>query len=318
MEEKKRELDLVDIFFQCYRGLKRIIMEILSWAGFFLKKTYKYKKMFVFFMLGAIAFSIYQTTGDRKTYEGEMILSLNDGNSALYSDIISSLDRFIQDKDFDGLADELTVSDTVAMAMRKLNTYFMVDMNKDSIYDFIDRKNEFIASDTQNVRMKDCITISITTNDLDIMPDIEYALLEYFQNNELLHNQNMARIEHLVSLEKSIDEEISKIDSLQELDYFKRDGATVKITKDFNVNTDRQMFYFNKLDLLKKKELVSRELFTKEKVVSVQKPLTATSTQSRRIIKSIIGYCANFYIVFLLFALYLNYRERIFKYLSKD
>lgn len=318
MENNKRELDIVDIMAQCYKGIKRSILEVLSWVGFFLKLTYKHKKLFILFLIGAILLSVFQTSGDRKTYTSEMILKINDGTSSLYADMVSSLDRYIQDKDYYGLAEELLLSDSIAESMRKIESYYMIDMNKDSVYDIIDKEMTFSASDTINVRMKDYITISITANDYSIMKDVEFALLGYFQDNDYLHNLNLSRIEHLVALEKQINREIAIIDSVQNLDYFTRETNSVKLTKETTINTDRQMFYFNKLDLMKKKEKVSEKLFSQEGVVSVLKPLTATSEQSNFLLETLLKNGTYLYVIFILIAFILHYKERIKDYLSKD
>ncbi|MCB9018320.1 MAG: hypothetical protein WCU80_00430 [Paludibacteraceae bacterium] len=300
------------------RCVLSIIKELCSYMGFLLRKTFKYKWLLLLFWLAAIGYSLFQTTGSRKIYEGDMILSIHDGSSSFYADMLSTLDKYVKDKDSEGLAAALDIPDTLAMKVRYIKPHFLIDVNKDSIYDMVDYSDKYEASDSVYVRMKDGINVTLGMGDVRSFPAMETALVSYFMRNRYLQDLNMSRISYLDEMEKSLKKDLVELDSLQRLEYFERSTNGVNILKDLKINTDKQMFYFNKEDILKKKKSVSGDLLSKAEVVSVSKSYQPTFKSVNSKIKVAFGNCLKAYLLFLIVALLFDYRKSILDYLNRN
>ncbi|HOU69273.1 MAG TPA: hypothetical protein PKW49_11980 [Paludibacteraceae bacterium] len=316
--EEKEEMNIFVMFKKIGKHLLDLVKKLGMCLGFFLRKTYKYKWMFLLFMVVAVSYSLYKTTGERKVYEGNLLLSIHDGSSSLFTDMVSSLDRYVTDDDFTGLASALNIPDSLSKKIRGVDSYYLIDMNKDSIFDMIDFSNKYKASDTANVRLNDGIAISLKMSDVSSFSAMETALVNYFSNNKYLQDLNMSRISNLDEMEKLLKKDLTEIDSLQRLEYFERNFKGVKILKDFNINTDKQMFYFNKVDILRQKKAISNELLSKFDVVSVSTSFQPTAKAVNSKIKTAINYCLVSYILFLIVALFYDYKKPIFEYLNKN
>lgn len=315
MEENK-EMDIFTMFNRMVSGLYSLLKKVGGIVGKALQLTYKYKALCALFIIVSSSLAIYQTTGDRKVYKGDMTISINDGNSFQYAEMVNSLNKYAKDLDHEGLAAALDLPSEIANEVRFLKPYFLIDMNKDSLCDIVDFKREFRASDTSNVRMHDGLVISVGMSSTEHYEEMEAALIEYFIGNQYLQDLNTARVNNLSELEQSLENDFNLIDSLQKIEYFQKNTNGINIMKNLQVNTDKQMFYFNKVDILEKKMEISTKLTVKQDIVTVTSRFQPTKKSVNRPVTTLCCYCGISYALFLLLALLLKNKSVIMDFLK--
>ena len=236
---EQQELDLFSLLRKIVDFSGNILKKIAGFCGYLLRISFRYYYICLIFLLAAVAYSYYRTSGPRKTYRGELTLGLNDGDVKIYSGMLSSLNRYLLDLDPDGL-------DRVLQ---------MPEEERGKIGAIDDR---FIAVDRDSTIWQAVITVIMS--DPDAFPVIKNALVDHFNNNEYLRSINLARIASLKEQERLLEKDIAEIDSLQKIEYFQGASNEAKILLDQKIvfKTDKQMFYNDKLRLLKQKETLIR------------------------------------------------------------
>ena len=321
MEENKeqQELNLLTVFQKVFSIFFQVIKVVVKFVGYLLQLGYRYKYIFLVFIALAIAYSVYTTQSDRKVYKADFILDVNDGDSFLYSEMIKSLNQYLKDDDPKALVSVLQIPVEKTSKLSFLKSYFMIDMNKDSIPDVIDYDNKYLPSDTVNVRIQDKIVVSMGMRDIAMYQDVENAIVDYFKRNPYLISLHEARIKSLQEKEKLYDKNIVELDSLQRIEYFQKTNIPeLKMDPKLVFKTDKQMFYHDKLNLLKQKEEIVKELTSKQDIVSVvsrfeptKKPVNSFAKEfTINIIFALVG-C-------LILSLYWENRKRIITYLRKE
>ena len=128
---------------------------------------------------------------------------------------------------------------------------------------------------------------------------------------------NIARIAYLSDLQKPLENDFQVIDSLQRIEYFQNNKAGVNILKDFQLNTDKQMFYFNKVDILRKKNFIATELTAKQDIAVVTAKFQPTNKAVNGKLSAIGQNILLSYIIFILLAVFLKNKKEIMDYLKE-
>ncbi len=247
---EQQELDLFSLLGKIVNFLYDILRKIGGFCGYLLRVTFKYYYVFLLFMFAALAYSYYSTHGARRIYKAEFTLSLNDGDTNLYSEMITSLNNYLAYEDPDRFDDMLKIP---SAAKGKVCTIY----------------NQIIE-DQDTTTLNTTTVITVVMNNPDAFPAIKDALIAYFKNNEHLKSLNSIRITSLKERERIFEKDIAAIDSLQKIEYFqKTKEAGVKMDQKLVFNTEKQMFYGDKLNLLKEKEAVAKELAAKSEIVTL-------------------------------------------------
>lgn len=315
MEENK-EMNIFTMFKKIGLYGYALLKWMASYIGKMLQLTYRYKVLLAIFFIVAVAYALYQTTGDRKVYRGDMTIAINDGDSFQYAEMINALDQYVKDLDPEGLAKALSISDEIAKEVRFVKPYFQIDMNKDSLSDMVDYNGKYQASDTSNIRLRNGLVISLGMQTTDHYEEMELAIMEYLADNEYLQDLNRARIVSLSEMEKSLRNDLAQIDSLQRIEYFKKSSNGINL-KDLQINTDKQMFYFNKVDILKRINTIVTQLDAKQEIASVTSKFQPTKKAVNKKSTAIIQNVAIAYLLFLLIALFLKHKKAIMDYLKE-
>ena len=293
---EQQELDLFSLLRTIFNFLCNILKQIAGFCGYLLRVVFKYYYLFLIFILAAVAYSYYRTQGPFKIYEAKFTLSINDGDTDLYSEMISSLNRYLLDGDSGRLSSILQISPAEGAKMRAIGNRFVMEPQDSTLR----------------------IVIAVIIKDPIVFPTIKKALIDYFNNNDYLKSLNSVRIASLKEREKLFEKDIAEIDSLQKIEYFqKTNEIDVKLDQKLVLKTNKPMFYSDKLNLLKQKEAVTKELTAKSEVVNLINefpPSRKPFITMRDVIKK------NIAIAFLLsffLALFLDNWKPIINYLRK-
>ena len=293
---EQQELDLFSLIRKTSNFSYNVFKKITRLCGYSLRISFKYYYVYLIFILAAVAYSYYKTQGPFKIYESRFSLSINDGDSDLYSEMISSLNRYLLDGDSGSLSSILQISPAEGGKVQAIG-------------------NRFVTEPQDSTSR---IVIAVILKDPNAFPAIEKALIDYFNNNDYLKSLNLVRVASLKEREKLLEKDIAEIDSLQKIEFFqKTNEMEVKLDQKLVLKTNKPMFYSDKLILLKQKEAVTKELTAKSEIVNLINefpPSKKPFITMRDVIKK------NIAIAFLLsffFSLCWDNRKSIIDYLRK-
>ena len=294
---EQQELDLFSLLREIFNFLYGVLKKIARFCGYLLRLSFKYYYLLFIFILATVSYSYYSTHGDRRMYKGEITLAINDGDADLYKGMISSLNRYLSERDPAGLDSALQIPQAERGKIRFFGSHFTED-----------------PQDTTASRA----IIAIGMSNPKAFPAIKNALLDFFERNDYLKSLNSARITSLKEQERVFEKDIAEIDSLQKIEYFKkRNEVEVRQEQNLIFKTEKQMFYQHKSKLLEQKEAVSKELNAKSGVVSVMSEFPPSSqpylTWRDRIKKDVM----KGFLCFLLFSILLDKRKPIINYLRQ-
>jgi len=293
---ERQELDLLSLLQKLFNFLYHILKRIAGFGGYLLQITFRYYYLFLIFMLVAVAYSYYSTHGPRRVYEAKFTLSMNDGDSNLYSEMISSLNCYLSDEDPVGFANALQIPLTEGGKVCAVGSRFIIEPQDSTLR----------------------IVIATIVSDPNVFPAIKTALIDYFKNNEYLRSLNLVRIASLKERERLFKKDIAEIDSLQKIEYFqKTNEAGVKLDQKLVFKTDKQMFYSDKLSLLEQKEAVTKELTAKSEVVNLISEFPPSTKPFVTMRDEVVKYTAIAFLLFFFLCLFLDNRKQVIDYLRK-
>jgi len=316
MASEKKELDLIDIIKEFFawigKMLKGIGIGILEFIRFSFQQIWI---LIIFLILGvAVAVLMFFTT---KTYESNLILRLNVSDSHVFYELTKSLDaRIVSDQ---SLAERLNISDSVADNIVSIKPHFIIDENNNGTADWIDVRGNFVET-RNSVRMRDQLSITVRSKDLYSFPVIQEGLIYFYSNNELFIAEKELRARQQRQTLEFIQREINRLDSLSNFKYF-RNPINRTLTVDSETITfgerPKQLFHTDIADLRTQKDSIQKVSEIHNTIVTVIKPFTVSRTPVNGLFKLLVIYCFIFLSLGYIFALYLKYRNQIWKFLNE-
>ena len=300
--KEKQELDLFVLFQKIWDFLYKIFKKGIGLCGYLLQICYKYKYLFLLVIAAVAAYSYYATQGPRKVYSGQFLSRLNDGDSDIYRGILQSLNKYLDDEDLKGLADALQIPVEKAGKIAYFGFNFAlepVDTTKTTTLPA--RKRAFI---------------SIGTVDINAFPELKEILINHFKKNEYLISFNNTRIISLKEKERILEKEIATLDSLQKVVYFQNAvNHEIKLEQGLRIITDKQMFYHDKLMLLKEKEEITNELAQNPEIMTI----ISESSPTKKAVNTFIGEFKKFgplaFLLSFIIFLFWEHRRTVLGYL---
>jgi len=230
---------------------------------------------------------------------------------------INDLHDLCQKNNTPGLAYSLEMKDSTAAKIKNIQAFFVIDVNKDEVGDYVDFKETFNLKDTTQQRLEDRIHVTVEVYDNKVFENVKNGLFRYMRNNPYLIKLNEIRRNELKELITQTNYEIAKLDSVQDTEYFgKSNNLPVKQSDMmFLSEKEQHMYYRDKLALLNRKQEYYKELELSSDAFTVIKDFTSLAMAENPKGKYLVRY--SFLTLFLgYFALIiLHYRKQIVKFL---
>ncbi len=321
-----QEMNIFTMTSRLGRAIYGVIKWILSILGYILRAAYQYKLLFLCFALLAICFSLYESREDNRTYEGYMHLKLNDGESVLYQTLVRDLNEFSKEKDAEGLAKELDVSEDLAARIVKLDAHHVIDKYRDSTVDYVDYKNNVPLGDTIDFAVPDQLVISARVKGIEEFAQLEEALKKYFSKNDYLVSLNIARIKLQEEKEWMFHNALMNLDSLQKVEYFKNNiGGNYLEFSSINekkasvpfIKAKKQMFYDDIRKLFEITGKIEEDMSANLDVVTVLSDFHPVKAPVNSLLKLLLRNGLIALALFLVVAMIWRHKKNIRHYLSK-
>lgn len=323
--EKNQEMNIFTMTSRIGNALLGLLKGILSILGYILRTAYQYKLLFLIFAIATVAFSLYQSREDNRTYEGNLYLKLNDGDAVIYKTLIHDLNEYAKGNDVEGLAKELDITEELANRIDKISAHAVIDKNKDSIIDYIDYKDAVETGDTVDFALPDQLVITAKIKGIEEFSQFEEALKKYFSKNDYLVSLNIARIKLQEEKEWMFHNVLMNLDSLQKVEYFKNNNGTCLEFSSINekkanvpfVKAKKQMFYNDMEKLFDITGKIEKDMSANLDVVTVLSDFHPTNKPTNTFCKTLLLNGLIALGLFMVAALLWHNKKNINKYLKK-
>lgn len=214
----EKDMNFIDLCVACGRAIGRGCKACGRILARMTRLTYRYYWVVLPIILLGLAASLYYTREKNTINRANAIVMVNAG----------SLQQFEQA--FAPLRLEKSIPAEFAIkgflkrhkALR-FETFHVIDSKHDGTADFIDFKKKVKATDTTEIIMQDriCIQFFIKDRDLDSLPQIEKAVLDYLNANEALQQSYGIYLANLRESAAFNHTQAMKLDSLTSHYYFR-------------------------------------------------------------------------------------------------
>ncbi len=136
-------------------------------------------------------------------------------------EIARQLEESRADNQYTSLSSKLSLPDSIAKNIVSFNSFYVIDYLNDSTPDMVDFANNHSLEDTLNVRMKDKIYFRLITRNISQVPQVEKAILNFFNSQPTVRLLYTAKQKELAGKIDLTSAEMQRLDSLAKISYFK-------------------------------------------------------------------------------------------------
>ncbi|HAF28008.1 MAG TPA: hypothetical protein DCG75_03075 [Bacteroidales bacterium] len=240
-EKRNDEIDLIELFLNIY---------------IFFKKNFWF--LFISVIIGAgLGYSTKFLT--KKHYESSMLINSYTVSGNLLMEYINNIQSILEDGNLKYLSERMEM-DTIQLASLK-------EITIEDVYDEKEKKS------------KGYLSVSVNVLDNNILSVLDDGILKYIEKEPFVQSEIEIFTENNLNIISKIDEEIEKIEELQQLSLSQDQNKG-----DVNIYNSQKSFQNELLDLLKEKQ--NREKYLKfaipyrviQDFTIYQKPKTKTKT----------------------------------------
>ncbi len=226
IQDIQHELSLWELCLICFRSIGSFFFNVWHLCLNMLRlSVQRWYIILPFLILGLIG-GLYFSREDNRIYNVGAMVHLSGVNRTDVNHVYTSLR--LATPDFinaqQTLASQLQIMPEQANKLRKFTTYGVIDFQRDSIPDVVDKKNKHDLSDTVTIIMPDYLYLSFQTKAPQEAQIIGQAVINYLNNNAELQ---AAHVAHKNVLQRKVDffrTQIDKLDSLTTTFYFEQTG----------------------------------------------------------------------------------------------
>jgi hypothetical protein len=214
------EIDLLDLFKRMGRSFGRMFRAI--GRGTLISIVFLFRNwlpLLLSLALGSGA-SYLAKISSSSFFTSDMVLR---NNAVPTADMISYLNRlhnFCKEDNKAALADALGLSSESTENIIDINSYWIIDRNRDGIPDYIDYRNKHNVYDTINIMMLDRLNLRVRIRSPQELITIKNGILTFINSDSLFQQNNRLRIKQNDELLTRLEYDILQLDSLQKVKYF--------------------------------------------------------------------------------------------------
>jgi hypothetical protein len=265
MEEKNtKEINLLDLIKMFSAWVVKASKSFINFILYLLKAGYRKKYLTLTLIVLCFAIGEYMARPSNRQYSVGAMASLHGVDAFTMKEIARQLEQSRADNQYTSLSSKLSLPDSIAKNIVSFNSYYVIDYLNDSTPDMVDFANNHSLEDTLNVRMKDKIYFRLITRNISQVPQVEKAILNFFNSQPIVQLKYTARINELRGKIDISAAEMQRLDSLAKITYFKDTEKQLKWSKDRLIvgEQQKQLFYGEMLFLQGVRSKAESELMT--------------------------------------------------------
>ena len=318
-DNNSKEINLLQLITIVFDWLKQIGIRIINLIGHILQLSFRRKITLIIAIGICVAVGQYMARKSARIYKAEAMAMIYGSDAQTVKEVSRQLENSLSSNNLISLATKLSLPDSVANNIAEISSFYVIDFMKDSVADVIDFENNHSLTDTMNVKMRDRLYLRLKTRSIAQIPQVQAALLNYFNNNKVLKSQFETKKNELIQQIKICDSELMRIDSLAKVSYFKENEKQLSFDNNKLLIGEqrKQLFYGELLRLQELKSAAQNKLSNYNQAVElpasfVVNPMPLNGRVKYGIFSILIGY-----VLGLLIAVFIENYKKLFNYLNR-
>lgn len=313
------EIDLIELMNKMGQALKRFFIWlyelIISLIRYILSKTFWILSFSI--IGGLVGYYLYNNTP--RFYSSEMIAKSNSMNNSIIVNSINLLDELFVSQNYKALGVYLGMPIQEAEKIKSIAAFYAIDVNRDKLTDYVDYDKTYNPRDTTQKKLPDIFYLRISVFDETVFSSARDGIKQYLNTNPFVLENNSVRKAQTISLINEYKSQISKLDSLQKVQYFE----VPKSQKAGNgqmiiLNEKEAKLYHTEIFNLYKKQLeLEKDLALNPDPITIVQDFTPLSKADNPLIKFLKIWVLLFAVLGFLFAIGWQLRMKIWDAIRK-
>jgi len=318
-DNNTKEVNLLQLINLFFNWLKRIGNSFLNFLVYIIQLLFRHKLLVIITVFIFMACGFYLSRPSSRVYNAEALAMLYGTDAQTAREVSKQLENFSSTNQQISLATKLALPDSVAKNIVSIHSYYVIGYKKDGMAVKVDYNDNYPQKDTMNIKMGDRVYLQLRTHNIKQVPQIQAAILKYFNNNDVFKALFNTRRDELHQQINICTIENIRIDSLAKVSYFKDENKQLKFENDKLIvgEQKKQLFYEELLRLqdIKANAEMRLSILTQPMVLPsgfVVNPVPINGRMKYEVMSIILG-C----FVALLISLLIENIEKIINFLNK-
>lgn len=253
--DNSKEINLLQLTSMLFNWIGKQIKGLFNCFGYIIRLTYQHYFISGVVIAISLCIGLYLSRPSARVYKAEAMAMLYGTDAQTAKEICKQLENAIASSDLYSLSAKLSIPDSVAKNIVGFQSFFVIDYLKDNVADKIDFCDDHSLTDTLNVKMKDRLYFRVLSKNINQIPIVQTAILNYFNSRSVMRAQFDNNKRELLQQIKICDTESQRIDSLAKVSYFKDADKQLKFDNNKLIIGEqrKQLFYGDLLDIQKAK-----------------------------------------------------------------
>ena len=278
------EIDLLDLFKRMGRALTKMFNALGK--AFLISVVFLIRRWLPLGLsiLAGIGVSYYLKNASTSSYTTDLVIrnnlaqldrkGLRDVSGTTYElySKIGKLHELCMKRDINELSHSLSMNPDSIKSVTDINAYWIIDLNKDGVSDFVDYEGNHNVYDSINIRMPSKLDIQVMTKSSFNINKLKDGIIKFIENDSLFENEIRLRLKQNNELLTRLSYDIKQLDSLQKVKYFE-ETRNVKPDKGgqivFMTDQKTQLVYNDIYALYSRKHDIETENILYKGVVTV-------------------------------------------------
>lgn len=222
----EKDTNLFDLCVLGARGVGRVFRSMGSMLAAVIRISFRWWWIILLSVVLCSALSLYYSRHDNRWYKADGVIVLNGPSVEMTRLAINRLCNSMSISETQNSVALLGISPEVARDIRRIQTFDVIDCYNDSVADFIDYKRKATnLLDTLNVHMQDRLAIRFQLRNVNDLPVVEDALINYFNSLPQMQRAYATYVSDLNAEVCYAQRQFDKLDSLTTSFYFEQGCA---------------------------------------------------------------------------------------------
>lgn len=310
------EIDLLEVFNNIIKSIKQFFTRLIRTFIFLFVFAFKIKLTLALALGIGIGASFILYLKMPRIYTANFVIKSNGHSNPMLVDYINSLNQYSNKQN---VSDNLQISDSIIITSVLAERF--VDISDDNLGWIKDQYHSYNPLDTTLNIIDEQVIVSVSSTSNYLPSQVKEGLHAYILRHGLFTTLNEIRVKNLHALIMAINIEIQKLDSLQNVDYFRETidgtmkGQNGQIV--FYADKNKQLYHQDKLKLLNQKLEYEKELDLYENSILIYTDSKNTTHIKNPLKAYLIKITLSMLIIAYVVSFIYRFRVRIKEYIDK-
>lgn len=247
-------VDLLDILSVSFAYIKRFISKTINILGWIARFIYAHKAPIFFFVAIGFVLAYFLSNKENRVYKASSDVFINIEDSYFFHNTFDKLDAYCKNVNKNFIASSFGISNETAKSFISIRPYYVIDEQLNGTPDWVDFKEVYTGKDTTSMIMKDRIHVEVLIKDTSLLKFVPSYIQKHLETMPNMKEKNALRLMQMDAQMASIKNEITMLDSLRRLEYFKRNRELTPNQDKMVIfnEKDKKLYHTDMLDLQRK------------------------------------------------------------------